>query len=504
MSTTLDEPKGKAKDPQKAIDEAVMAELLRLGGGRVSDDDLVFEGKKFIIPETMTPKRAIDYLKAHIAQQEEETSFSRTFRYRPWDGANAFQEALRKVFGTAGIGKATYSFFGKNPPQLVSINVGPGETKQIPWGAIQLPTFENTTIHLGSARDKELGILFAITVNAPRKYRSHFEGLFKVVEQELRTNSIYKGQAIDGQENAEFLDLSGVDPKKVIYSDEVMSQLNANLWALLNYSDTMRELKRPLKRAVLLEGPYGTGKTLAAYLTAQVANRNGWTFIMNRPGRDDLALTMATARLYQPAVVFFEDVDTIASGNDPDAVTQLLDTFDGINAKGTEIICVLTTNHVERIHKGMVRPGRLDAIVHIGTLDKNGIQRLIESVVPENLRAKKLDYDQIAVAMEGYLPAFCKEAIDRATTYGVARTGGKPDVLDTPDFVLAAEGLRSQYDLMNEANEGKEPDPLERNVQRVMENTLAKAVIVDDEGNPSQFGARIAFSAKVDKVDLAL
>src|SRR5262245_54811598 len=167
-------------------------------------------------------------------------------------------------------------------------------------------------------------------------------------------------------------------------------------------------MRIPRKRAILLEGPYGTGKTLAAYLTAQIAESHGWTFIYCRPSRDDLGQVMGLARLYQPAVVFFEDIDVMAAGGDVDAVTRLLDMFDGIQAKGTEIVAVLTTNHKERIHKAMVRPGRMDAMVHIGALDRHGIERLIRVTVPEEILAVD-DYDAVYRSMEGFLPAFAKE-----------------------------------------------------------------------------------------------
>ncbi|NIS12736.1 MAG: AAA family ATPase, partial [Thermoplasmata archaeon] len=88
-------------------------------------------------------------------------------------------------------------------------------------------------------------------------------------------------------------------------------------------------------------------------------------FIQCRPGIDNVYDAMKTARLYQPAVVFYEDVDTIAQGDQTQghvAVTQLLDIFDGLTAKSTKILAILTTNHPEKIHKGMVRPGRLDAV----------------------------------------------------------------------------------------------------------------------------------------------
>src|SRR5690606_16211653 len=212
--------------------KSILRELARLGGELTTEDDLTFRGTEFVIPESLTVTDAIDYLRAYQRSMEEETQFSKTFRYRPWDGAYALQNALKRVFGSSGIGQATYSMFGKNPPSMVTINVGVDETVQVPWGAVQMPLIDGT-LYLGVAHNPEYGALFSLTVEAPKRYRSHVEGLFRVIEDELRTSSIYRGKAIDGQENAEFLDLSGVDRSKVVYSDEVMAQLDANVWSLI-------------------------------------------------------------------------------------------------------------------------------------------------------------------------------------------------------------------------------------------------------------------------------
>lgn len=467
----------------KSNEKKLLETLAELGGNTINEDSLVFEGTRLVLPETMTPYEAIETIDRHIKQQEADTAFSRTFQYRPWDGAAATQATLKKLFGFGGIGVATMSFFGSNPPELVTINVSPTETVQVPWGQLELPALK-ATLTLGGQRHPEYGLLFSIDVTCPRKYRGHIEGLFKAIEEELSTNSIYKSKAIDGQDMPEFIDLSGVDPSKVIYTDEVRGQLEANVWSALRHTDVMDELGLPLKRSVLLHGPYGTGKTLAAYLTAQIATENGWTFIYCRPGKDKLGEVMQTARLYQPAVVFFEDVDGVASNGDDDSVTRLLDIFDGIQSKGTKLLAIMTSNHADRIHKGMVRPGRLDAVIRISSLDNKGIMEMVRSAVPSS---KLGDVDEAAIgeAMHGFMPCFVKEAIDRTLRYAVARSAGNPDIqLTTADFVLAASGLRDQLDLMENAGEGVRPDTLGKALERIVRDTLNESDI-ELHGDPA-------------------
>lgn len=464
--------------------EGMLEEIAKLGGKLTAEEDILFQGTKLILPETMELREAIRFLNEKQSEDERSMTFSRIFKYRPWDGAHATMAVLKRAFG-AVTQRSTQSFFGECPPQLVTINIGPEETTQVPWGRMAVIHLPGLDIYLGGQADPELGLVFQIMAEGPRKYRHHVEGIFRMIEAELAVNSIYRGKPFDGQQMPHFLDLSGVDPNKVIYSDLTMEQLNANVWSVLRWPDIMQELGMPLKRAILLEGPYGTGKTLAAYLTAKIAVENGWSFLLCRPGQDDLMEVMSTARLYQPAVVFFEDVDTISSAQN--TIPKLLDIFDGIKAKGTRIMCVLTTNHVERIHKGMVRPGRLDAVIHIGALDAAGLRRLVEAVVPEDLLDVAIDWEAVCGAMEGFLPAFARESIDRALRYNVARNQGKATELGTADFVAAALGLRPQLELMEGAKDTHQKADLDLAftglIQSVVDEQINLTSVIDDDGD---------------------
>jgi transitional endoplasmic reticulum ATPase len=358
---------------------------------------------------------------------------------------------------------------------MVTVAVDVGKTAEVPWGTLTIPSLPNTQFSVGQMRDREYGILFALEAVGPRKDRHAINGVFNLVEDELRRESIYRGKAFDGQAKPEFVDAMAVDRSKIIYANGTEEQIVANVWSLMRHSDEMRRLGLPLKRAVLFEGPYGTGKTVGATITAQEAVANGWTFVYCRPGRDDISECMATARLYQPSVLFVEDVDVISDPetNGVDGVARLLDLFDGMTSKQTEILVVMTTNHPEKIHKGMVRPGRLDAVIHIGELDRGGIERMVHVLIsPENMAAD-IDFDAVSDSMDGFLPAYVKEAVDRAQRYNLSRNGGRLTVIGTDDLVAAADGLRPQLELMNGAKESRTVDALSEAFGSVMGETVA-------------------------------
>jgi ATPase family protein associated with various cellular activities (AAA) len=464
----------------------ILAALDQLGKTRVGEDGLIFRGTQFILPETMRGQvgSAIRYLKDYEEQQENEFQFSRQFNYRPWDGAAAFQRAMRRVFGSSGVGVPIKTFFGKVLPEFRSINISATETLSVPWRNVGFSPME-ATFQLAASRHEEYGVVFTLGVEAPRKHRARIEAFFDIVAEELKTGSIYKGKAFTGGAEPLFLDLDNLPP--VVYSDDVLTHLDTNMWSLLRYSDTMRANRINLKRAVLVEGPYGTGKTLAGMLTAREAVAHGWTFILARPGKDDLFEVLQTAQLYAPAVVWYEDIDTIAQGTDDMQISRLLDVLDGITNKGTEVLAGFTTNHVGKIQKGVLRPGRLDAVIHVGGLDRAGYERLIKAVVPGDQLARDVDYDAVADAFADFLPAFAKEAISRAMAYSISRNRGQLGVITTDDLKNAADGLRPQLKLMNDATEGVRPATVESTFASLLDRRVREAInatkFVDGDGD---------------------
>lgn len=462
-----------------AESKIILAKLAELGGRANKDEDILYEGNKLVIPEKMSLKQADQFLQKKIKELEEVSNFTRVYPYRPWDGAfNAYQ-AMRKVFGIVSGYTIPGGFFSPDqPPSYIQVQVNPHDTVEVPWGAFKVGLLENSTIHFGAIIHKEWGHVFQIIIEAPRKYAKEIEGLFKAIEVELSENSIYRGKAFDGQAQPQFIDTSLVDPSRIVYAEEVLEELEANLWNVIRDSQTQVDFNLSLKRTILMEGRYGVGKTLALLMTAQIAAQHGWGTIMVRPGRDDLLEALQTAKLYQPCVVEFEDIDTITGGMDEaDMVSKVLDAFDGIQAKGTKIILVLTTNHADKIHKAMQRPGRIDSTIKLGLLDAAGVKRLIQLSTDAQLE-EDIDWAEVTVACEEYIPAFIAEVATRAVRYVLVRVANDKAkvVIGTADLIKAANALRPQFERMQEAPELVEKDYLKAGMEGVVRVGAERAV----------------------------
>lgn len=434
----------KASKPTKPTKDqkALLETLAALSGRAVSDDAVTFEGTKFAVPASLkgrSPGGVAQELMNILQAADEKTKIEKSFSYHPYDVAAALARVLDKYFGLRAVGKV-----------WTTVNVGAnGETVQVPYGeTVEVPQINGSIESDWSPDYATRRPIGQINIKLPRKLTAEAHGIFELIAEELKTGSIFQGKAIDGNwTSPSFTDPYTVDREKIVYTKSTEVQLSANLWSVLRHREKFHELGIPVRRAVLLSGPYGTGKSLGALITAQTALDNGWTFVQVKPNQD-LADAFMAAKTYAPAVVFVEDIDNRADSDiEGGALSQILDIFDGIDRKASgDIVVVPTTNHLEKIHKGMLRPGRLDAIINVERLDAEAIERLVRVTSPVSIEG---DFDGIVESMADYTPAFIVEAVGRAVRYAVDRTGGElPGKFDSEDIVQAANGLRPQYELM--------------------------------------------------------
>ena len=184
--------------------------------------------------------------------------------------------------------------------------------------------------------------------------------------------------------------------------------------------------------------------------------------------------------MYQPAVVFAEDVDTMAGPGSGDSIERHLDMLDGVKQKGLKLLTVFTTNHAEDIHKAMLRPGRIGAVIHVGAMDRNGVEKLARRVIGEALDPET-DFDEVFLRMEGYMPAFVRECFDRSIRYAITLNNGVLGKIGTEAICLAADGLRDQYRLMEDAREEKASVDLAQSLGAVVQRAVHGTEVRDTD-----------------------
>lgn len=385
-----------------------------------------------------------------------------------WDAGLAFYKAMQMKFGLVNT-TATPTWFGEKKPDLITVRTGPNplDVVQMPLGMFNIPNVEHPIQASFYTKDGVPG--FMVFGQVRKRDRAVIVELAALAKQILRENSIYRGQAIRLQvddkgviefdKEPEFLQLAGVKESDLIFNADTANIIDVNLFTPIKNTDNCRRNKIPLKRGILLEGPYGCGKSLTARVSAKVASDNGWTFIILDKVQG-LRQAIEFARLYQPAVIFAEDIDRIAEDRANEETNSLVNMLDGVLTKDVEIMVVLTTNFVEKIDKAVLRHGRFDVIVHIDLPDATAATRLIRlyamaddkddngmpvlrSLLPddENLEA-------VANVVAGMRPASIREVVDRAKL-GMVMEGREH--LTATDLRTSAVSMQRHLDLMADA-----------------------------------------------------
>ena len=212
-----------------------------------------------------------------------------------------------------------------------------------------------------------------------------------------------------------------------------------------------------------MAGPYGTGKTLTAYVTAKKAVNNGFTFIYLKSVLD-LAQGFQFARMYAPAVIFAEDVDQVFQGDRSEEMNAVLNAFDGVDGKSSEIITVLTTNHLERITQAALRPGRCDTLVQVTLPDEDAAVRLVMLYARGQLDPKS-DLAPVGKFLSGHFPAEIRECVERAKLATIRRMTvagllkSKDATIEghvtADDIIASARAMANQHALLQPQAEDK-------------------------------------------------
>lgn len=434
--------------------------------------------KKIVLPRDLEIPDAIKWLERKEAEEQEVVAIHEPVHAYPMDGVIAFRKAIEKVYGwSQHRGKKFRTLFGesRNPPQMVSVEVGVNESIEVPWGAFAIPGIMGELVCDTEIKDNQP--IFVVTGKVRRKDLGKVKDLMSLTREIAAEESIYKGQAVRIEWEAagffgmelrigtpQFINLAGVEAKELIFSKPLMDQIRVSLFTPIERPEVCRQHGIPTKRGILLEGPFGTGKTMTAHVAAKKCVEQGRTFIYIKDV-SRLADALRFAQQYAPAMIFAEDVDRVLKGERNDTVNEILNIIDGIESKNAEVMVVLTTNFVENINEAMYRPGRLDDIISVLPPDADAVKRLMVQY-GRGLIAEDADLEPAATILSGEIPAVIREAVERAKLAAISRAETDEEMenltLNGEDLVIAANSLRAQSDLLKRAQQREDPEDIQR------------------------------------------
>lgn len=416
------------------------------------DVDIKYQGRAITLPNTpenMPLESAIEALERKLEDENQTFNVHEVIDAYPLDAAVAFTKAMTKLYGWASP-KTVMTFFGPKPPSMLSVKTGyrDEDVVQCPMGAFKLPGVDedvNTMIH------PTMG--FVVHAEIPKKSRHILLELATETRRIVREESIYRGKAIrlgvdnngnlDTNTPPQFLNVSDTGEDALVFDDDIQEQINTNMLVPIKHTAVVRANRIPLKRGILLEGPYGTGKSLTARMVANAAEQNGWTFILIDKVQG-LKTALEFGVRYAPAVVFAEDIDRVASERDEDA-NDLVNVIDGVNTKGSEIMTILTTNFAEKLNPVILRPGRLDAVISLRAPSAVTVKRLLKKYAG-SLLTETTDIDGAAAELSGQIPASIRECVERAKLGMIGR--GDTNLSDR-DLTIAAQTMKNHLALLN-------------------------------------------------------
>lgn len=356
------------------------------------------------------------FIKTEIEMSEQDVALNYIIKCWKTDGAFQFNRAVEEIFGSVKAQKDSRPS-GSGNINTLDVILSDGSRTKVPFGRISLPILgENAYIELNY--DSSCSELI-ISGSCKSKYQSMIDDIVDRTKELVATNSIYKNQALEiteARQEPKRLNLDSIDNQMMVLSKQTEFDLQP-LRSRILYPEKCIEKGIPLKYGCLLEGKYGTGKTLLAFKTAKEAINNNWTFIyLKKPSllAETLRMVKIIDRSCNGVIVFVEDIDQVTRGERDDSLQDILNTLDGGDTKDMNVITLFTTNHIELIEPTFLRGKRIGSVITMDCLDRDTALKFIQESFKESegYKIEKLSSSLDLIEEMEIAPSFMAEIVE--------------------------------------------------------------------------------------------
>ncbi|QKY21628.1 proteasome-activating nucleotidase [Halolamina sp. CBA1230] len=223
----------------------------------------------------------------------------------------------------------------------------------------------------------------------------------------------------------------------------------------LQQPDTFDSVGIQPPSGILLHGPPGTGKTM---LAKAVANETDASFIKMAgselvhkfigEGAKLVRDLFEVARENEPAVIFIDEIDAIASKRTDSKTSgdaevqrtmmQLLSEMDGFDERG-EIRIIAATNRFDMLDEAILRPGRFDRLIEVPKPDAEGRELIFQIHTRDMNVADDVEFGELAEMTDDASGADVKAICTEAGMFAIRDDRTE---IEKRDFVEAWEKLQ--------------------------------------------------------------
>lgn len=257
-----------------------------------------------------------------------------------------------------------------------------------------------------------------------------------------------------GEVKVRFSDVAGAEEEK----QELVEVVD-----FLKDPKRYKALGARIPAGVLLEGPPGTGKTLLAKAVAGEAgvpffSISGSDFVemFVGVGASRVRSLFDDAKKAESAIIFIDEIDAVGrrrgagmgGGNDEreQTLNQLLIEMDGF--EGNEnIIVIAATNRSDVLDPALLRPGRFDRKILVGSPDVKGREAILRVHAKNKPLADDVDLKVVAQQTPGFVGADLENVLNEAALVAARRNKkiiDASDIDEAEDRVIAGPAKKDR------------------------------------------------------------
>ena len=239
--------------------------------------------------------------------------------------------------------------------------------------------------------------------------------------------------------------------------DEASTRLREGVELPLKHPEAFRRLGIRPAKGFLLYGPPGTGKTLLAKAAARESEAN---FIATKSSdllskwygesEQQIARLFNRARQVAPTIIFIDELDSLVPARggglgEPQVTERVVNTIlaemDGLEEL-QNVVVIGATNRPTLIDPALLRPGRFDELIYVGTPDTAGRRRILAIHTRKMPLAEDVDLESLAQRTERFTGADLEDLVRRAGLTALRR-GIDEAKVSMADFEVALGETRA-------------------------------------------------------------